>query len=249
MVAPLLLFVEPRARIFVLPARPPVFAAGVSLAPRRSSRWSLFPPLEVFAFLFLRFPQPSAREPLHRDVFVLPFQLVQRRQEFLWIARAERGRSVVDEDRPVRESRRHSTIVGALGSPRRGVLYFRSALETREPLRAKRESARVISTRWGPNVRCVEIVREASPLGGSRPQLRTAREDSGAQASSPSWPANGRSVLAARSGERTRIRRADYLHTTLGIAAIEIVQSRAVSSRRRLLVNRSCAIIGNVRAH
>jgi hypothetical protein len=55
-----------------------------------------------------RFPQPSAREPLHDDVRVLPLQLVKRREQLFALARAKSRRLLIDEDGPVRVARGHS---------------------------------------------------------------------------------------------------------------------------------------------
>src|SRR2546430_5217799 len=55
---------------------------------RRPPRSTLFPYTTLFR---------SVRAP----------ELVKRRQQFLFLARAERGRRAVDEDGPVRVARRH----------------------------------------------------------------------------------------------------------------------------------------------
>jgi hypothetical protein len=67
-----------------------------------------------------RFPQPSAREPLHDDVRVLPLQLVKRREQLFALARAKSRRLLIDEDGPVRVARGHSPSF----SPKRTLSQF-----------------------------------------------------------------------------------------------------------------------------
>jgi hypothetical protein len=84
----------------VLPAGPPI-------APPPISRGRL-PLAAGIPILLLRFPEPPAREPSKQHVFVGPFELMECRQQFLLIARAERRRLPVDQDRPICKARRHS---------------------------------------------------------------------------------------------------------------------------------------------
>ena len=88
----------------MLPARPPVpstaaFDRGLALPA-------------CVPILLLRLPQTAAREPPEQHVFVGTFQLVERRQQLLLIARTECRRLPVDEDGPVREAWRHQTDLG-----------------------------------------------------------------------------------------------------------------------------------------
>lgn len=63
------------------------------------------------AFGLGRFPEFSACEPPQYDITVGPFELPKCWQQLLGVARTERGRLTVDENRPVGEARRHRTIV------------------------------------------------------------------------------------------------------------------------------------------
>src|SRR5438874_5059016 len=90
--------VESRARILVLAAGPPVAAALLARELRPAPRGVL---------RLRRFPQPPLREPLQLDALVRAPQLRERRHELLLLARAERRRLVVNQNRPVREARRH----------------------------------------------------------------------------------------------------------------------------------------------
>jgi hypothetical protein len=58
-----------------------------------------------------RLPEASARKPFHHDVFVRALKLCERRQQVFAELRAERGRGVVDQNRPVCEARRHFLIL------------------------------------------------------------------------------------------------------------------------------------------
>jgi hypothetical protein len=87
---------EPIARIAVFPARPPVAIAPLFLRP--ACLRHLF---------FGRIPQPSAREPLHHDVWMLRLQLLERRLQFFLRVRAESGRLSLEDDRPVSVAWRH----------------------------------------------------------------------------------------------------------------------------------------------
>src|SRR6267142_796994 len=111
------LFLEPIAWILVLAAGPPVggafFPAGARASSCRRAACPL-PPLKVLVLPFLRLPQPAARKPLHHDVRVLALQLVERRQQFLALARAEGRRLVVDQNRPVRMARGHACILAGI---------------------------------------------------------------------------------------------------------------------------------------
>ncbi len=96
------LFLEPIARILVRSARTPVarpFLHGPHRAVLRG------------ALRLWRVPQLSTREPLDHDVLVLALELIDRRQQLFAIARTERGRLAVDQDRPVHETRRHRSIL------------------------------------------------------------------------------------------------------------------------------------------
>ena len=57
--------------------------------------------------MLLRFPELPACEPSQQDVLVRALELVDRRQQFLTITCAERGRLPVDQDGPIGEARRH----------------------------------------------------------------------------------------------------------------------------------------------
>src|ERR1051325_10434775 len=86
-----------RPRILVLSAGPPVGAA-------------CFRRLRPAARLLRRarrLPQLAARKPFHDDVAVGAFELIERREQLLGVARAKGGRRVVDPNGPVRETRRH----------------------------------------------------------------------------------------------------------------------------------------------
>jgi len=85
--------------VAVFAARPPIAAALFASRLRRALRGLR---------LLRRFPQPSAREPLHHDIGVLPLQLVKRRQELFALARAKGRGHLIDEDGPVRVARGHS---------------------------------------------------------------------------------------------------------------------------------------------
>jgi hypothetical protein len=104
--APLRFLVELRARIFVVAARPPILITPLP----RHLRF-----LPRLALRLLRVPQPALREPFQLDVRIRAFELRERRQQLLPLARAERRRRVVDEDRPVRKARRHLCIVTGIG--------------------------------------------------------------------------------------------------------------------------------------
>jgi hypothetical protein len=56
-------------------------------------------------------PQFAARKPAHDDVGVLALQLGERRLQLLALARAECGRLVVDQNRPVRKAWWHPDIL------------------------------------------------------------------------------------------------------------------------------------------
>ena len=90
---------EPRARILVRAAGAPAASALLSLRPR--------PPLSGLR-CFGRLPQAPARKPLEHDVLVRPSELVKRGQQLFLLARAERGRLPVDQNRPERVARGHS---------------------------------------------------------------------------------------------------------------------------------------------
>jgi hypothetical protein len=101
-----LLAVEPRARIHVRTAGPPVapafLAAPFHVAPR---------PLRLLRVI----PQLAAREPLHDNVLVRALQLRKRRLQLLLLGRTKSRWLVVDQDRPVRIPRRHAAIVQSSG--------------------------------------------------------------------------------------------------------------------------------------
>src|SRR5712692_699563 len=110
------LLLESIARIFVGAAGPPVGTAPVAgelrLSPRRHLR--------------LRgVPQLALSEPPHDDVLVRAFQLRERRQQLLPVARAKSRRLVIDEDGPVRKSGRHPVILAGIRD-----LRIRDSLET-----------------------------------------------------------------------------------------------------------------------
>src|SRR5262249_27405557 len=91
--------IGPRPRILVLSPGPPLLAPafdGLARARR--------------ALRLRRVPQPPAREPLQNDVLVRALELAERRQEIRGVARPERRGRVVDENRPVREARRHTGV-------------------------------------------------------------------------------------------------------------------------------------------
>lgn len=67
--------------------------------------------------LLLRLPQTAARKPPEQHVVVGAFQLVERRQQLLLIARTECRRLPVDEDGPVREARRHASVLYGASEP------------------------------------------------------------------------------------------------------------------------------------
>lgn len=97
-----LTFLEPRAWVLVLPARPPVaaaFFAGAFHVPGR--------PLRLLGCI----PQTPAGEPPQHGIRTLPLQLVQRRQQLFSVARPERGWLAVDQNGPVRITRRHEYIL------------------------------------------------------------------------------------------------------------------------------------------
>src|SRR5438067_13495834 len=100
LIALLLLIAPVLARIFVIAAGPPVFRALLELLRRARGN----------AFRFRRVPQPAAREPAEHDVGVLALQLTEGRQQLVLLARAERGRFAVDENRPVREAGWHPLL-------------------------------------------------------------------------------------------------------------------------------------------
>ncbi|HET7219760.1 MAG TPA: hypothetical protein VFJ02_17005 [Vicinamibacterales bacterium] len=90
--------VEALTRIAVRAARTPVAAALLTLCLARRAR-----PL----FVFLRVPQPPAREPSQHGVGVARLQLLQRRQQLFLRMRAESRRLSFQDDRPVGMSWRH----------------------------------------------------------------------------------------------------------------------------------------------
>jgi hypothetical protein len=96
---------EPIARILVHAARPPVAAAFFSAGRRSLLRFSLG---------LRRFPQTAAREPLHDHVRIGPPELRERRQQFLALTGPKRSGLAVDENRPVRVTRRHISILAAI---------------------------------------------------------------------------------------------------------------------------------------
>ena len=123
-----ILLLEPIARILVRAAGAPVAAAPLrrrrpiaSRLARRRRRMLL--DLKIVALRLARRPQLPSREPLHGDVGVLALQLHEGRLQLLALARAEGGRLVVDQNRPVRVAGRHpfilscrKTVDGMLGS-------------------------------------------------------------------------------------------------------------------------------------
>ena len=112
-----ILFLESIARILVRAAGtpvapPPLRGRRRTIAPRLTRRGRrMFLRLEIVALRFARRPQLSPREPLHGDVGVLPLQLHEGRLQLLALARAEGGRLVVDQNRPVRIAGRHPLIL------------------------------------------------------------------------------------------------------------------------------------------
>jgi len=73
-----------RARIFVLTAGPPAFAArGWLLITLRA---------QIGHRVFRRIPQLAALEPLHHAVGLRALQLLQRRNQIFRVARAKRRR-------------------------------------------------------------------------------------------------------------------------------------------------------------
>ena len=60
-------------------------------------------------FRFRRFPEPAAREPFENDVLVGAAELMKRRQEIILRLRPERGRLLIDQDRPVNVAGRHGS--------------------------------------------------------------------------------------------------------------------------------------------
>ena len=91
------LLLEPIPRILVRAPRPPVPPALLLRSRHRLRR----------PFGLRRVPHLASRKPFHHDVRALPLQLMQRRQQVFAAGRPERGRLVVDQDRPVDEARRH----------------------------------------------------------------------------------------------------------------------------------------------
>ena len=100
------LIAELLARISVLTAGTPVASARLPAIARTSgaARVSSAPRRTLGV---RRLPEFSAREPSQDHVLVRAFQLMKRRQQLLLIARAEGRRFSIDQDRPVREARRH----------------------------------------------------------------------------------------------------------------------------------------------
>ena len=94
---------EAIARILVLTAWTPI--ARTSIPGRRALRATLRE--GVGAFLVLRRPQATAREPFHHRIGMAPLQLPQRRHQFFLRVRAERGGLVFENDRPVVVPRWH----------------------------------------------------------------------------------------------------------------------------------------------
>jgi hypothetical protein len=88
--------IEPGARVAVLAARPPAAISALGASP---------------ALRCLRFerrrPQPAAGEPHHHHVRVPGLQLLERRKQIVTLLRAKGGRLAFEDDRPIRESRRH----------------------------------------------------------------------------------------------------------------------------------------------
>jgi hypothetical protein len=74
---------------------PPAFAAPEPLLPRRIAR----------------FPQLAALEPLQLRVGMFLAQAIERRQQLFELVRSKRRRLIVDDDRPIRVSRRHGAII------------------------------------------------------------------------------------------------------------------------------------------
>ncbi|MCC7416216.1 MAG: hypothetical protein IT176_03675 [Acidobacteria bacterium] len=124
----LLLPVEAIPGIAVLAAGPPVASsrAGCCVVtgsaslrfPAEEGRAGALAPLEVVVLGLRRVPQPPARKPLHRGVRVLALELVQRGQQLLPLARAERGRPVVDQDGPEGVAWRHASLSQQLAAQR-----------------------------------------------------------------------------------------------------------------------------------
>jgi hypothetical protein len=94
--------IELRTRVAMIAAGPPVAAAFFLCVTRVAVR-----PLRLLRVV----PQTAACEPFHHDVGVGAFQLSERRLQLLALRRTEGGRLVVDEDCPVRKTRRHGVIV------------------------------------------------------------------------------------------------------------------------------------------
>jgi hypothetical protein len=95
----LALLIEPRARILVRAAWTPVLTTLFGGLRRVAAG-----PLRLLG----RIPQLAPREVPHRYIAVGPAQLRDGGEQFLALARAERCGLAVDEDRPVRVSRRHT---------------------------------------------------------------------------------------------------------------------------------------------
>ena len=103
------------ARILVRAARtpigsPPFRRLRAIAAPLPGRQGPLSLPLKIVALRLARRPQFPARKPSHDDVGVLALQL-KRGLQLLALARAKRGRLVVDQNRPVRKARWHPDIL------------------------------------------------------------------------------------------------------------------------------------------
>ncbi len=112
---------EAIARILVLATRPPV--ARTPIGWRRTGR-SAFRH-HIGAFLVLRGPHASAREPLQDRIRMPHLQLPQRRQQFFLGVRAKCGRFAFENDRPVVVPGWHgSADYGSFGSAAGGSRRF-----------------------------------------------------------------------------------------------------------------------------